>query len=75
MLTLECENITLDDGSVVAIGKKFERPKDIIRAIVRATYQAQLDKGLTSSIAQMQTAILLGYESQSAVQKSLAEKL
>ena len=71
MIVLKCDEITLDDGSIVKIGKEFDRPRDIVRAIILAVYYSQKQKDQSISSARMQTAILLKYETTSMIEKSL----
>jgi hypothetical protein len=74
MIVLKCDEITLDDGTVVKIGTKFNRPRDIVRAIILAVYDAQKQKDQSISSAKMQTALLLKYETTSIIEKSLSSE-
>lgn len=71
VILLECDKLTLDDGTIITIGKKFDRPRDIVRAIILACYEEQKKKDQSIASAQMQTAVLLKYETTSMIRKSL----
>lgn len=72
MIVLKCDEIILDDGSIVSIGKEFDRPRDIVRAIILAVFDSQKKKDQSIASAKMQTAILLKYETTSIIEKSLS---
>lgn len=71
MIKLECDKATLDDGTVISFGKEFERPRDFVRAIIKATYAAQMEKNQSVASAKMQTAVLLKYETTSMIEKNV----
>lgn len=73
-ITLSNDEIMLGDGTKVHIGVKHFSVRELQKAIVRAVYKREQASGKSNAQAEMETALLTGYETQRAIGKIIRNK-